>query len=90
MRRCIGCMESKPKNELIRIAYSDGQLTADPTGRAPGRGVYICRDQACLDRAKKKKALQRGFGPKFTGEISGEAAEKVLNEIEELISDEQR
>lgn len=62
MRRCIGCMESKPKQDLIRIAYYDGELTVDITGRAKGRGVYLCKeDHGCRDNAKKKRALQRNF-----------------------------
>lgn len=61
MRRCIGCMESKPKQELYRIAYYEGELTADLTGRAKGRGVYLCRDPQCFEKAKKKKAFQRNF-----------------------------
>ena len=39
MRRCVGCMESKPKNELIRIAGYENEVTLDLTGRAKGRGV---------------------------------------------------
>ncbi len=61
MRRCIGCMESKPKQELYRIAYYEGQLSADLTGRAKGRGVYLCRDPECFARAKKRNAFQRSF-----------------------------
>ncbi|MGN0659260.1 MAG: RNase P modulator RnpM [Emergencia sp.] len=61
MRRCIGCMESKPKKELLRIAYYEGVLSADPEGRAKGRGVYLCDDPACFAAARKKKALQKNF-----------------------------
>lgn len=62
MRRCIGCMESKPKQELLRIACYEGVLTVDLTGRAKGRGVYLCRcSRDCLEKARKKKALQRNF-----------------------------
>lgn len=61
MRRCIGCMESKPKKELYRIAFYEGRLSADLTGRAKGRGVYLCHDPQCFERAKKRKAFQRNF-----------------------------
>ena len=42
-RTCIGCNEIKAKNDLIRIVKNkDGQITIDRTGRANGRGAYIC------------------------------------------------
>ena len=41
MRRCVGCMESKPKNSMIRIACYEGEISIDPAGKAKGRGV-IC------------------------------------------------
>ncbi len=66
MRRCIGCMESKPKAELIRIACYEGELTVDRTGRAKGRGVYLCKGSPeCAAQARKKKALQRNFKQNF-------------------------
>jgi predicted RNA-binding protein YlxR (DUF448 family) len=55
-------MESKPKRELIRIADFDGEVRQDKTGKANGRGVYLCRDMACFDKARKKKAISRGLG----------------------------
>ena len=39
MRRCVGCMTSKPKNELTRIACYEGEVHVDPSGKAKGRGV---------------------------------------------------
>ena len=62
MRRCVGCMESKPKAELIRVAYYEGVLTLDVTGKAKGRGAYLCKDPQCLKKAQKKNALARSFG----------------------------
>lgn len=77
MRRCIGCMESKPKNTLIRIACHDGKLTVDPTGKAPGRGVYLCRDNKCMALAKKKKAIQKSLQV----EVSGEEMDRIFEEL---------
>ena len=68
MRRCVGCMESKPKKELIRIAGYENTVTLDPTGRAKGRGVYLCPDTKCLEKAKKKRALGRSLKMDITQE----------------------
>jgi len=61
MRRCVGCMESKPKRELIRIVASEDGPRIDLTGKANGRGIYLCPDTECFSKARKKKAIGRGL-----------------------------
>lgn len=77
MRRCAGCMESKPKKELIRIALYEGKLTVDPTGRTKGRGVYLCPDENCLTLARKKRALQRSLSVR----IEKEELDRLMEEV---------
>lgn len=77
MRRCIGCMESKPKTELTRVAYYQGKLTVDVKGTAKGRGVYLCADPKCHELAKKKNAFQRSFKCGF----DGETIDKIFQEL---------
>lgn len=79
MRRCVGCMESKPKNSLVRIACYEGKISVDPTGKAKGRGVYLCPDLHCMEKARKKRALQRNFEM----EIPAETIEKIFAELEQ-------
>lgn len=48
-RRCVVCQQSAGKRGLIRVRRSaDGAVHLDPTGKAEGRGAYVCRRQACL------------------------------------------
>ena len=77
MRRCIGCMESKQKNQLVRIAGYEGTISIDPTGKAKGRGVYLCRNQDCFRMAQKKKAIGRGLKM----EVSSQQVEKLFREL---------
>lgn len=70
MRQCVGCREMKPKKELIRVVRSpEGGISLDFRGKAPGRGAYVCPDMACLKRAIKSKALERGFETAIPQEI---------------------
>ena len=47
MRQCTGCREMKPKREMIRVVRSpEGSVSLDFKGKAPGRGAYICPDEA--------------------------------------------
>ncbi|MEN2984665.1 MAG: YlxR family protein [Dictyoglomaceae bacterium] len=57
IRTCIGCEEKKPKREMIRIVRQNENIFIDPTGKASGRGAYICVNLDCLEKAIKKKAL---------------------------------
>ena len=44
MRMCVACREMKSKKELIRIVRTpENEIKADLTGKASGRGAYICR-----------------------------------------------
>ena len=71
-------MESKPKKELIRIACYEGELTLDTTGRAKGRGVYLCRSRECMEKAKQRKAIQRSFDTA----VPQSEIERIWGEIE--------
>lgn len=80
VRRCAGCMESKPKKDLIRIvSLGDGHIALDPTGKANGRGVYLCPKASCFEKARKKNALARSLGMK----IDPDDSEKVFAELKE-------
>ena len=61
-RACIGCNEIKPKKELIRIVKNkEGNIFVDKTGKANGRGAYLCDNVECLEKAIKTKRLERTF-----------------------------
>jgi predicted RNA-binding protein YlxR (DUF448 family) len=82
MRMCIGCREMKPKKELIRMVRSpDGEIGIDLKGKAPGRGAYLCCDQACVDRAVKSRFLEKAFEMKIEQEVYKQLKAK-LNEGE--------
>lgn len=62
LRMCAVCRACKEKKELIRIVKNkEGDVFIDPTGKANGRGAYICKDGECASEAEKKKALERSF-----------------------------
>ena len=62
MRMCIACREMKPKQELTRVVRNaDGEIRLDPTGKAPGRGAYICAEADCRKKLESKKLLNKAF-----------------------------
>jgi len=61
-RTCVVCRSSAAKGALHRIVRSpDGAVRYDPTGKAPGRGAYVCGRPGCLELAGKRRALQRAL-----------------------------
>ena len=78
-RRCLGCMNSFPKNTLIRVVRTpEGEVVIDPSGKKSGRGAYICKSKACLKKAIKAKRLQTNLEVEIPENL--EAA--LLEEIE--------
>ena len=52
----------KDKKSLLRVVKSpEGDVSLDFGGKKPGRGAYVCHDVACLQRARKSRALERAF-----------------------------
>lgn len=79
IRTCIGCNESKPKKDLIRIVKQDeSTIFIDLSGKQNGRGAYICRDSECLKKAIKSRRLSRAFSMA----IGDELYDKLKEEIE--------
>lgn len=66
-RSCIACGQKAPKRELVRIVrVPDGPVIPDPTGRANGRGAYLCNRVGCWERGLTKRALERSFRTKVS------------------------
>lgn len=74
-RTCIGCRDTKPKRELIRIVRSEsGAVAIDSTGKRSGRGAYLCKVKRCWETGLKKERLDRALRTKITAENRGELA----------------
>ncbi|RKM62863.1 YlxR family protein [Butyrivibrio sp. XB500-5] len=61
-RKCVGCGEMKDKRELVRVIKTpEDEILLDTTGRANGRGAYICNNIDCFKKALKNKGLERSL-----------------------------
>ena len=70
VRRCTGCGEHFPKNELVRVLRTpEGEIFIDLTGKKSGRGAYICKSPACLKKARKSGRIERNLGVSIPAEI---------------------
>jgi uncharacterized protein len=44
------------------VRRSDGSVHRDETGKAPGRGTYVCHETACQDPSRIAAAVRRALG----------------------------
>ena len=69
-RKCVGCGEMREKKDMIRVIKTpEGEICLDTTGRANGRGAYICNSVECLKKAVKNRGLEKSLKAQIPGDI---------------------
>ena len=60
-RKCVGCGELKPKENLIKITkeHKTGNIVFNPDSKTFGRSAYLCYNQSCIENALKKTRLNK-------------------------------
>jgi hypothetical protein len=57
-RTCVGCRTGGAKRDFVRVVRTpEGRVEVDPTGKANGRGAYLCARPACWHEALRKDRL---------------------------------
>jgi uncharacterized protein len=81
LRMCTGCMEMKPKKELIRVVKNqENEVSVDLTGKKSGRGAYVCKNLDCLEKSFKTKRLSRNLEVPISEEIYNRLKEEIQYE----------
>ena len=76
VRTCVACRLEAGKSALVRIVRrAEGGAAVDRTGRAAGRGAYLHTDADCVEKARKRKALERALNTPVGSEIWAELAQ---------------
>ena len=83
LRKCVGCGEMRPKQQLIRVVRCvDGTIKLDRTGKMNGRGAYICEQPQCFAKCRKQKRLDKAFGAAVPDEIYEQLERAVASDAE--------
>lgn len=69
MRMCVACREMRAKKDLMRVVRTEDGLKLDRTGKLSGRGAYLCRDAACMEKAVRTRALERALEAPMNDEL---------------------
>ena len=51
------------------VRNADGEIYPDYTGKAPGRGAYICAGEECRAKLNSKKLLHKAFSAAVPQEV---------------------
>ena len=69
----------RDKRTLVRVVHNEATktVTVDLTGKAAGRGAYVCNNADCLAKAAKNKGLEKSF----KHAVPKEVYEKLKDEL---------
>ena len=61
-RTCVSCRTTANKREFVRIVRTaDRHVIPDPSGKAPGRGAYLCTNLTCWEKATRTGLLDKAL-----------------------------
>ncbi len=80
-RRCIGCWQVKDRKDLIKITVdnTDGSLKINPNSLTFGRSVYLCYNEACIEKAFKKDKISKHLKAFVPNELKGQILNGLRN-----------
>ncbi|HEU5359810.1 MAG TPA: YlxR family protein [Candidatus Deferrimicrobiaceae bacterium] len=74
-RTCVQCGTKGDKGGFYRIAGRPGKgWEPDPEAKMPGRGIYLCRDAACIAGFARRIRTQKGAARWKMGASAGSLA----------------
>ena len=84
IRRCAGCAEHFPKNELIRVVRTpEGEIVLDLVGKRSGRGIYVCKRLECFKKARKARRFESSFECSVPEEVYDRLTEELTRANEQ-------
>ena len=82
VRTCVACGRVDGKRDFVRVVRdAEGYTRIDPSGKAPGRGAYLCPESACFEAAVARRRL----APALRVSLAEEDVERLRNEFETTI-----
>ncbi len=83
VRTCVVCREQDAKRGLVRVVRTpDGEVRIDPTGRANGRGAYLCHKSTCWSKATEGEVLARALNIELPASVRNDLREYAIEHID--------
>ena len=81
IRSCVVCRQTSDKKSLLRVVRAPekdgGAVAVDPTGRANGRGAYVCAALECIEKAAKQKRFERSLSASVPASLTEDLIEEL-------------
>ena len=77
IRKCVGCGTRRDKMELMRVVNNKNEIVIDPGGNLPGRGIYLCPNIECLDKARANNSIENELKKSLTEEDYHRLTEEI-------------
>ena len=77
-RKCVGCGEYKPRENLIRVMKNEngGELVINPNSKTFGRSAYLCYNHDCINKALCKNKLSKVLKTQINDELKGKLIDR--------------
>ena len=79
LRMCIACRQMLPKGELVKVVKTENGAELDKNQKKSGRGAYVCKNDGCIENARKRKAFSKHFKMPVEDKIYDEILEAAKN-----------
>ncbi|WP_369808060.1 YlxR family protein [Leucobacter chinensis] len=61
IRSCVGCGVRASRGSLLRVVERNGRVVIDEGACLPGRGAWLHRSRACIERAMTRGGFPRAL-----------------------------
>ena len=79
IRQCIACRKKGRKRDLVRISQTpSGRIVFDPKQTVQGRGVYVCSDRQCIEKASANGLFDQALKGCVPGSVLTQLAKEVV------------
>ena len=77
-RKCVGCGEFKPRENLIRVMKNEngGEIVINPNSKTFGRSAYLCYNHDCINKALCKNKLSKVLKTQINDELKGKLIDR--------------
>jgi len=89
LRTCIICRNKSTKKDLIRIVRDKktNSVFFDKSGKANGRGAYICSKDECIDLISNIKIINNALNVNVTKADMDDVKEDIKKYLKEEVFD---
>ena len=68
-RMCISCRKRDDKSNLVRLEKINGSVALSDKKNDNSRGIYLCCDKNCIDKAQKSNLITKIFKVEIPAEL---------------------